>query len=225
MVRLNSSPPIAWPNVGVGIKLPTACSPAGKPGIGLSTSVFEAKFKVTDGEVFANAKSGSPGSRYYNEIVTHSLLQGGIMYKHILVPTDGSKLSEEAVASAMTFAREIGAQVTFFYAKPEHPVTLHSEVSLIDAETLDKFASLSDDQAKEFLAAAEGVAKAEGVPCNSVALICEAPYKGIIDTAKANDCDLIFMASHGRRGISGFLLGSETHKVLSHTKIPVLVYR
>lgn len=147
------------------------------------------------------------------------------MFKHILVPTDGSPLSSETAKRAITFARETGAKVTFFFAKPDYPVAFYGEGALIDPTTPDKFAEMAEQQAKEILAAHEAAAKAEGVVSATISSVSDIPYEAIIAAAETSGADLIFMASHGRRGISGLLLGSETQKVLTHSKIPVLVCR
>ena len=147
------------------------------------------------------------------------------MFKHILVPTDGSPLSSDTVKRAIAFARETGARVTFFFAKPDYPVAFYGEGALIDPTTPDKFAEMADKQAQEILAAHEASAKAEGVASASLSSVSDIPYEAIIAAAETSGADLIFMASHGRRGFSGLLLGSETQKVLTHSKIPVLVYR
>jgi nucleotide-binding universal stress UspA family protein len=147
------------------------------------------------------------------------------MFKHILVPTDGSPLSSETAKRAITFARETGARVTFFFAKPDYPVAFYGEGALIDPTTPDKFAEMAEQQAKEILAAHEAAAKAEGVVSATISSVSDIPYEAIIAAAETAGADLIFMASHGRRGISGLLLGSETQKVLTHSKIPVLVCR
>ena len=147
------------------------------------------------------------------------------MFKHILVPTDGSELSLETAKRAVAFAKEANAQITAFYAKPEYPVTYYGEGALIDPTTPEKFAELAEKQAQEFLGKVEALCKDAGVGCTSVAVTSDIPYEAIIDTAKEKGCDLIFMASHGRKGITGLLLGSETNKVLTHSTIPVLVYR
>lgn len=147
------------------------------------------------------------------------------MFKHILVPTDGSQLSTDTVKRAIVFAKETGARITFFFSKPDYPVAFYGEGALIDPTTPEKFAEMADRQASEILAACENQAKAENVECATLATTNEVPYEAIIDAADRSGCDLIFMASHGRRGISGLLLGSETQKVLTHSKVPVLVYR
>ena len=147
------------------------------------------------------------------------------MFKHILVPTDGSQLSEDTARRAVSFAREAGARITAFFAKPEFPVTYYGEGALIDSTTPERFAELSDQQAQQILGFVENLCRDAAVPCSTMTLISDVPYEAIIEAATQCDCDLIFMSSHGRRGLSGLLLGSETHKVLTHTKIPVLVYR
>lgn len=147
------------------------------------------------------------------------------MFKHILVPTDGSKLSAETVRRAIVFAREIDAKITFFFAKPDYPVAFYGEGALIDPTTPDKFAEMAEQQAKEILGAHETAAKTEGVDCATATSVSDIPYEAIIAAAENSGADIIFMASHGRRGLSGLLLGSETQKVLTHSKIPVLVYR
>lgn len=147
------------------------------------------------------------------------------MFKHLLVPTDGSELSRRTARQAVTFAKEVGARITFFYAKPDYPVSFYGEGALIDPATPEKFAEMADKQAAEILDAAVGEANDAGVETSSASDTSDIPYDAIIAAAKSHGCDLIFMASHGRRGISGLLLGSETHKVLTHTDIPVLVYR
>ncbi|MDR2838149.1 MAG: universal stress protein [Azonexus sp.] len=147
------------------------------------------------------------------------------MFKHILVPTDGSELSKAAVGRAVTFAKESGARITAFFAKPEYPIAYFGEGALIDPTTPEKFAEMANQQASEYLSAIKTLCAENGVECDIVAATSDVPYEAIIEAANQSGCDLIFMASHGRRGISGFLLGSETNKVLTHSKVPVLVYR
>ncbi|MBL8449202.1 MAG: universal stress protein [Dechloromonas sp.] len=147
------------------------------------------------------------------------------MFKHILVPTDGSELSRQTVRRAVSFAREAGARITAFFAKPEYPIAYFGEGALIDPTTPEKFAEMADQQASDYLEEVQQLCAEAGVECDAVAATSDIPYQAIIDAATAAGCDLIFMASHGRRGLSGFLLGSETNKVLTHSTIPVLVYR
>src|SRR5574340_48084 len=147
------------------------------------------------------------------------------MFTHILVPTDGSPLSNDTVSRAIAFARESGGRITFFYARPDYPVAFYGEGALIDPTTPEKFAEMALTRAREILDAAQQAARAAGVDCSGRSETSDAPWEAIVRAAQESGCDLIFMASHGRRGLSGLLLGSETQKVLTHSKIPVLVYR
>ena len=147
------------------------------------------------------------------------------MFKHILVPVDGSDLSKDTARRAVSFAKEAGARITAFFARPEYPVSYYGEGALIDPTTPEKFAELAEQQAQQVLDFVVELCQNAGVEVDRLALTSDIPYQAIIDAATQSNCDLIFMASHGRRGISALLLGSETHKVLTHSKIPVLVYR
>ncbi len=140
-------------------------------------------------------------------------------------PTDGTALSTDTVRKAVDFARETGAKLTFFYAKPDYPVAFYGEGALIDPTTPEKFAEMAEKQAQEILDSARQLAVAAGVSSAAADATSDVPYEAIIKAATDSGCDLIFMASHGRRGLSGMLLGSETQKVLTHSRIPVLVYR
>lgn len=147
------------------------------------------------------------------------------MFKHILVPTDGSELSERAAAKAIEFARETGARITAFFSRAEYPVTYFGEGALIDPTSPETFAEMTRCQASEYLEAIAEHCRIAQVPCQTCSEINDTPYEAIIRAAEENACDLIFMASHGRRGITALLLGSETNKVLAHSRIPVLVFR
>ncbi len=147
------------------------------------------------------------------------------MFKHILVPTDGSELSQDTARRAVSFAKEAGARITVLYAKPEYPVSYYGEGALIDPTTPEKFAELAEAQAEQTLGFVVDLCRDAGVPVDTVSMTSDLPYQAIIDGATQAGCDLIFMASHGRRGITALLLGSETNKVLTHSNIPVLVYR
>ena len=147
------------------------------------------------------------------------------MFKNILVPTDGSALSASTVARAIEFAKDAGATVTFFYAQPDFPTPIYGEGALFDPTTPEQFSRAAAAEADKILAQAKAAAEAAGVTAGSDTVVSEVPFESINASAERNRCDLIFMASHGRRGLSGLLLGSETQKVLTHSKIPVLVYR
>ena len=147
------------------------------------------------------------------------------MFKHILVPTDGSPLSHDAIVRAVSFAKESGARITFFYAQPDATAAYDGIGAISSPHLTQELRERLDGAAREILDAAEKVAQEAGLACQRVALVGSRPYELIIQAAQANGCDLIFMASHGRRGVSALLLGSETSKVLTHSRIPVLVYR
>jgi nucleotide-binding universal stress UspA family protein len=145
------------------------------------------------------------------------------MYKNLLIPTDGSEFAWKAVEHGMAFAKEIGAKITVLRVTlPFHVFTLDPQVV---GDTADQYKKrVQEDTAKLFRSVTR-TANAAGVACETVQIEHEHPYQGIIDTASSKGCDLIVMASHGRRGVTAILLGSETVKVLTHSKIPVLVHR
>ncbi|GGJ99784.1 universal stress protein [Luteimonas terricola] len=145
------------------------------------------------------------------------------MYKQILIPTDGSELSLAAIEQGLAFASEIGAAVTFFTVTT--PIRVYGVTGEQLAGGYEEYTKAAREEGTRRLAVAEERAKALGVPCQTRMAASEHPYQAIIDAANDAGCDLIAMASHGRRGISGLVLGSETLKVLTHSIIPVLVYR
>jgi nucleotide-binding universal stress UspA family protein len=151
--------------------------------------------------------------------------QGDNMFKHILVPTDGSKLSAKAAKQAVKLAKALGARITGFYAAPDYTSTYYGDGYILRAPSAEAQAEVAQKQARKCLSAIEVEAEVEKVPCEVFHVVSDSPYEAIIDAAKKKKCDLIFMASHGRRGLSGLVLGSETQKVLIHSKIPVLVCR
>ncbi len=145
------------------------------------------------------------------------------MFKHILLPTDGSALSEVAVQSGIRFAKSINAHVTGLHVIS--PFHLFARGPGMVSDTKEQFEKNSVANAELYLAAISRAAKEVGVPCDCVTEKADHPYEAIIAAAEKRNCDLILMASHGRRGVKALLIGSETHKVLTHTKIPVLVFR
>jgi nucleotide-binding universal stress UspA family protein len=148
------------------------------------------------------------------------------MFKNILVPIDGSELSNVAIKQACSFAKEIGARLVFYYARPAYLPDFVSGEAMIGVVGADvEFINAMKKQANALLSRAAHEAVHAGVTYERLSDENFAPYEGIIAAAESKGCDLIFMASHGRRGASALLLGSETHKVLTHCKIPVLVYR
>ena len=145
------------------------------------------------------------------------------MYTNILIPTDGSELAGKAVEHGIGLAKRIGAKVTALTVLPPfHTFTTNTQM-IEDTPALYK--TRMNEHAVKTLGVVVSVAQAAGVVCETVQIQHEHPYQAIIDTAKSKDCDLIVMASHGRHGISAIVLGSETVKVLTHCKIPILVHR
>lgn len=148
------------------------------------------------------------------------------MFKNILVPVDGSELSQACLMHACSFAREAGARLTFYYAKPTYlPYGMAAEGAFNYAGASEAYRAAMDQRAETILNSAKQAATEAGLACEALSTECDAPYEGIIAAAQSRACDLIFMASHGRRGARALLLGSETQKVLTHCRIPVLVYR
>jgi nucleotide-binding universal stress UspA family protein len=146
------------------------------------------------------------------------------MYRHILIPTDGSELAEHAVTNGLSLAKSVGAKVTVIIV--EEPFNWQS-VSEAQAqwalEELAKHTEQIKKHAASVLNRAADAAKQAGVPCDTIQVKDAYPYQAIIATAGDRGCDLIVMASHGRSGLSAVVLGSVTNKVLTHTKTPVLV--
>jgi nucleotide-binding universal stress UspA family protein len=145
------------------------------------------------------------------------------MYKHILIPTDGSPLSEAAVKQGVALAKVVGAKVTgITVSGPFHTFALDP---MMVSDTVEQYKADCETRAEKFLGSVTSAAHAAGVASQVAHVMAGDPYEAIIDAAKSRGCDLIFMASHGRRGISALVLGSEAVKVLTHSKIPVLVCR
>jgi nucleotide-binding universal stress UspA family protein len=147
------------------------------------------------------------------------------MYKHILVATDGSKLSQKAVTHAIALAQALGAKLTVFYASPDYPLPAYADGVVYEPVSKKEYAALATQEAEKILSAIAEKAEAGGLECATVHTIAPAPWEAILAAAKKAKADAIIMASHGRRGVSALLLGSETQKVLTHSKIPVIVVR
>ncbi|RPJ04448.1 MAG: universal stress protein [Deltaproteobacteria bacterium] len=145
------------------------------------------------------------------------------MFKHVLLPTDGSSLSQAAIQKGVQLAKSMRAKITGISVMPEQKYYLYQ--TDITVQVKEETAKQHKKQAGENLSFIEKAAKDAGVPCETLCETSDHPYEAIIRVAEKNACDLIMMASHGRRGVKGLLLGSETQKVLTHSKIPVLVYR
>ena len=147
------------------------------------------------------------------------------MYKHILIPTDGSDVAAKAINAGVALAKEMGAKVTGFYAEEPRPMHLHSDGYRIEKDLLAEFDRRSREYADRSVAKIAEAAKAAGVEFEACVEKSVKPYQAIIDAATEHKCDVIFMASHGRRGLSKLIMGSVTQKVLTHSRIPVVVYR
>jgi nucleotide-binding universal stress UspA family protein len=147
------------------------------------------------------------------------------MYRNLLLATDGSKLSDKAVTHAIALAQAVGATVTAFYAAPDYPMPAYADGVVYEPVPRREYAKLAAEDAQKILDAVATKAAAAGVDCKTAYSISPVPWEAILAAAKKHKCDAIVMASHGRRGISAVLLGSETQKVLTHTKLPVIVVR
>jgi nucleotide-binding universal stress UspA family protein len=145
------------------------------------------------------------------------------MYTNILIPTDGSELAERAVEHGIALAKRIGAKTTALTVLPPFHV-FTTDTQMIE-DTPAEYQARMQKHAEKVLAAVTRAAQAAAVVCEPVHVEHEHPYRAIVDVARSKGCDLIVMASHGRHGISAIVLGSETIKVLTHSKIPVLVHR
>jgi nucleotide-binding universal stress UspA family protein len=146
-------------------------------------------------------------------------------YRHLLVPTDGSELSGKAVQQAVRLSQSLGARLIVFHVQTNFPISLVGVGELVAPHTVDALVTAARDNAQQILAEAAAVARAAGVPCTQDTVVHALPYAAIVEAASRHGADLIVMASHGRRGLEGVLLGSETHRVLTHSACPVLVVR
>ena len=147
------------------------------------------------------------------------------MYKHILMPTDGSPLSRKAIKDGIALAKALRARVTGFYSPEQYEVLAYGEYFPPNLISRTEWNERSKQTAEKYLSAIDKAAKAARVPYQSYSKESMSPWQAIVDAARRKKCDLIFMASHGRTGIPGILLGSQAAKVLSHSKIAVLVHK
>jgi nucleotide-binding universal stress UspA family protein len=147
------------------------------------------------------------------------------MYRHILLPTDGSALSRKAVRAGVAFAKKVGAKVTGFYSPEQYEVLAYGEYFPPDLMSRAEWEERNKRTAEKVLAYVQKEAKARGVRYSGLHVASLAPWQAIVDAARKKKCDLIFMASHGRTGVAGLLLGSQAAKVLAHSKGPVLIYK
>lgn len=147
------------------------------------------------------------------------------MFKRILIPTDGSELSERTAQSGVALARALNAKVTGLHVMPLNFALSYGEMVLADESLEQEMRERARAEGNKYLDRVQAAAESAGVPFERVLNASIFVWKGIVDTALEKSCDLIVMAAHGRRGLAALVIGSETNKVLTHTKIPVLVYR
>lgn len=146
------------------------------------------------------------------------------MFKHVLIPTDGSELSQKAIRIGVELAKFHGARVTGVHAIPDYHLMIAYE-GAFDPVTEERIEKEARMRAENYLDFIKKTAAEAGVPCETVCETSDHPYDAILKVAKAKDCDLILLHSHGRKGLAAVLLGSETRKVLTYSKIPVMVVR
>jgi nucleotide-binding universal stress UspA family protein len=145
------------------------------------------------------------------------------MYKHILIATDGSEVAHKAVVQGLSLAKALGSRVTIVTVTEPWTAVVPGEMGM--AFPIDDYEKTASESAAGILAATKREAEAAGIPAEVVHMADQYPAEGIINTAKAKGADLIVMASHGRRGLSRLLIGSQTNQVVVHSEIPVLVVR
>ena len=149
------------------------------------------------------------------------------MVRHLLVPIDGSELSDGAVRTALELAKPIGARVSFFHVQPSYygrpDVAIYGEGLVLDPALSEQFSHANARFAATILEKALELARSAGVEASSDTCVSPLVHEAILEAADRLGCDLIAMASHGRRGLAGLLIGSETQRVLTHAKLPVLV--
>ncbi|HVJ13427.1 MAG TPA: universal stress protein, partial [Burkholderiales bacterium] len=146
-------------------------------------------------------------------------------FKHILIPTDGSPVSAKAVKAGLAFAKQSGAKVTGYYAVEPVPTHLYGEGYIADRQMIEDFEKRHRAIARKHVAALAREAHKAGVRFESMVQTARTPYEGIVEAAQKRNCDLVLMASNGRRGLARMTLGSVTDKVIQLSKVPVLVYR
>ena len=147
------------------------------------------------------------------------------MYKNILIATDGSALSRRAARDAVRLARKVGARVTGFYVAPSYHIEVYEDYVPPDLITPREHAANAKITAERHLEYVRNLATESAVPCSGYYVISDHPADAIVKAARKYRCDLIYMGSHGRSGLSKLLLGSQTSKVLAQSRIPVLVHR
>lgn len=147
------------------------------------------------------------------------------LYERILLPTDGSSLSTRGAKAGVKLAKALGAKAIAVFVGMPYASTLYGETMVYAGPSPREHQRLTREAADKAFAPVLGEAKRAGVDCSTVLAEGSHPWEGILKTARARKCDAIVMASHGRSGLGGVFLGSETQRILAHSKIPVLVIR
>jgi nucleotide-binding universal stress UspA family protein len=146
-------------------------------------------------------------------------------YQHLLVPSDGTQLSAQALQQAIALAMALGSQLTVLHVEPPLPVPLMGMGDMLDPATVESLSKTAVRESERIQAEAQAAATEAGLVIHTEVVKQDLPHRAIVEAAQRHNCDLIVMASHGRKGLSGLLLGSETQRVLLHAPIPVLVVR
>jgi nucleotide-binding universal stress UspA family protein len=164
-----------------------------------------------------------PAEILFNEVCPFTTTEFA-MFKNILIPTDGSEFSEKIVNDGMALAKTLHAKVTGVHVFSSYLISPYGEFGPSDDEVYKQMRAVGEREANRYLDRLQAAATSAGVEFDRVVLEKDHPWEGILEAAKKEGCDAIMMAAHGRSGLSALVLGSETNKVLTHSKIPVLVY-
>jgi nucleotide-binding universal stress UspA family protein len=146
-------------------------------------------------------------------------------YQHLLVPSDGTQLSNQALEQGIFLAKALGAKLTLLHVQPPLPIPLIGMGDMLDPATVESLSATAARETERIVTEAKVAGEAAGLQIRTEVVKQDLPYRAIVEAARRHGCDLIVMASHGRKGLSGLLLGSETQRVLLHAPIPVLVVR
>lgn len=146
-------------------------------------------------------------------------------YQHLLVPSDGTQLSNQALEQGIFLAKALGAKLTLLHVQPPLPIPLIGMGDMLDPATVESLSATAARETERIVNEAKVAGEAAGLQIRTEVVKQDLPYRAIVEAARRHGCDLIVMASHGRKGLSGLLLGSETQRVLLHAPIPVLVVR
>jgi nucleotide-binding universal stress UspA family protein len=146
-------------------------------------------------------------------------------YQHLLVPSDGTQLSNQALEQGIFLAKALGAKLTLLHVQPLLPIPLIGMGDMLDPATVESLSATAARETERIVREAKVAGEAAGLQIRTEVVKQDLPYRAIVEAARRHGCDLIVMASHGRKGLSGLLLGSETQRVLLHAPIPVLVVR